>query len=135
MQLEKLTREVPKSYNFDLDLSNVITDVESGLSYVCAMCYRWRDARKQGRKVCSAKDGVNSCFGPIYGGTFDRYVGPLDFLDWKTFCFVCGEKSDYVVKFYGNDKGIGICKKHFVFTLKQLVNNGFSNFKFYKINS
>ena len=95
---------------FDIHL--IVTDVASGLAYVCAMCTKWRRAADRGDSQCEAVAAGKSCGGPLSGMTFPEYEGPLESAMMSRFCFRCGQKSTAGVRLNGGSRILGLCEKH-----------------------
>lgn len=80
-----------------------------GLSIVCATCRWYWKARQSGIEghQCAAQ---KPCHGPISGGVFPEYDGPIT--DFANLCFVCGKRSRYGIAVKGNIRVIGVCDAH-----------------------
>lgn len=98
--------------------SKVMTEVATGISFVCAMCTKYwegKSLRANGttlnivndRQLCTATDG---CGSPFAGDVFHEYVGPL--VRFDQLCFVCGEQAKKAVKVKNLLRVIGVCDKH-----------------------
>ena len=92
-----------------LDQMKVAAAIGNGLNVVCATCENYWDARDRdipdGR--CLATDG---CGGPIAGGAFHEYRGPMTQFD--QFCFRCGNKATHAVRVSEHPRVIGVCVEH-----------------------
>lgn len=87
--------------------------VAQGLAFVCSLCERFWEGRDQGLSVCTA---VAGCRGPIGGGAFHEYKGPLTNLE--SWCFRCGTSATATIEVPGGVQRIGVCRVH----LKDLPN-------------
>jgi hypothetical protein len=94
-----------------IDPTKVAVAVNDGLSIVCAMCENFWSAHDAGLSSCGKK-----CGGPMSGGAFDKYKGPI--VDFSSFCFVCGDSATHGIRAVGNVRILGCCDKH-VDTVKQ----------------
>lgn len=83
--------------------------VQGGLSPICATCKKFWGARE--RNVPDGKClAVSGCGGPLSGGNFHEYEGPIsDFTRW---CFVCGADSSFGVQVDNRPRVIGVCEEH-----------------------
>lgn len=88
---------------------------QEGLSFVCAMCEHYWDARDAGSYHC----GKLECGGPMSGHSFPDYKGPIAGDKWSDFCFVCGcpDDLDGVRVILGGPTGpgirtLGVCPTH-----------------------
>lgn len=80
--------------------------VAGGLSIVCATCARYWEGRaaELPDPGCTA---AGPCSGPLGGGSFERYDGPItDFTRW---CFKCGADATAAVRVAGTEKSFGVC--------------------------
>lgn len=66
-------------------------------------------AVKRGLGKCRVATLHMKCEGPLAGGSFERYDGPVK--DKVNFCFVCGSRSDAAVVI-GGVPAVGVCKGH-----------------------
>lgn len=90
-----------------VDPKNAAMAMADGLSAVCATCTKYWEAKDKGLSGCNQPE----CRGPIGGGVFKDYDGPLkDAL--ARICFVCGSPSKYGIKVSGFQRIIGACKDH-----------------------
>jgi len=112
------------------DPKEVLAEVASGTSFVCAMCIKyWKGKDLRNRKnwpdflrwnqLCSAE---KPCGSPFAGDVFSEYEGPLTSLE--RICFVCGKDSEYGVRVRNLVRVIGICEKH-----KNWFKHFYPNFK------
>ena len=83
--------------------------VQGGLSVVCSTCKKYWGARDRNipGDTCLAKRG---CSGPVGGGDFPEYDGPVS--DLSRWCFKCGADSKYGVQVTGRSRVIGVCEEH-----------------------
>ena len=83
--------------------------VQGGLSTVCATCKKYWAARDRNipGDTCLAKRG---CAGPVGGGDYAEYDGPIS--DLSRWCFRCGADSKYGVQVTGRQRIIGVCEEH-----------------------
>lgn len=79
--------------------------IENGLAAVCAFCEMFWVAQDQGRSGCGQK-----CGGPMSGGAFDKYQGPIT--DFSNFCFICGDMATHAIRARGNLRVLGCCSAH-----------------------
>src|SRR5580704_18062553 len=94
-----------------IDPTKAALAIEDGLSAVCAMCENFWSAQEKGLSGCGQR-----CGGPMAGGAFDKYRGPVT--DFSKFCFVCGSKATHAVRATGNVRVLGCCATH-IDTVKQ----------------
>lgn len=98
-----------------LDPVKIAIAVESGLSIMCATCFKYWDARDRGVPGHRCTAPVGSCGSPIAGMSFPLYVGPVT--EFDRWCFVCGGTPEYrvvvplVVPKRPNRK-FAVCGKH-----------------------
>jgi len=99
-----------------LDNKKIKDAMNVGLSFVCAACTRWHDGVEKGVKdhegdqMCTH---FRVCFGPMSGGSFDYYNGPLS-TSLVRFCYVCGNEADKAIEpQVPNGKRIGCCSSCF----------------------
>jgi hypothetical protein len=86
-----------------------------GLSYTCAMCYRWWRQRQADGEVdrgCEAAVQGIHCAGPMRGSDFSFYEGPLTPELRKAVCFRCGEPSAAGLRVPGSLLILGVCSEH-----------------------
>jgi len=97
--------------------------VQGGLSPVCATCKKYWDARERNvpGDTCMARQG---CAGPISGGDFHEYEGPIT--DMSRWCFICAESAKYGVQVTGSPRVVGVCEDHVrkLADLKPMFGNG-----------
>jgi hypothetical protein len=81
----------------------------NGLSFVCSLCVKYWRARDSGvpGDQCLAVDG---CGSPIAGDDFHEYEGPIS--PMEKWCFVCGEKPCYGIKYPARPRVLAICERH-----------------------
>lgn len=92
-----------------IDPLKVQAAVEGGLSYVCALCERYWEARDKnipGDKCTSEK----GCGSPIAGDVFHDYKGPLTVFD--KYCFACGVPATHGISVSMYVRVIGACEEH-----------------------
>lgn len=85
-----------------------------GVCFLCSMCERWHEGMDQGLKDafgegrCAQSD---DCKGPVWGGTFHEYKGPMSGHKLK-WCYLCGEESSHALapKASTGDP-VGVCTK------------------------
>jgi hypothetical protein len=88
-----------------IDKNRVHLALANGVSIVCGTCtHFWVAADKQ-LNNCGQK-----CGGPMSGGTFEKYSGPIT--DFSAICFVCGSKSTHAVRAKDSMRVLGCCDKH-----------------------
>ncbi len=96
---------------------------ELDLNFICLMCKNWSLVyecvrRKKGRRLKKEEfrdlncNKIN-CHGPMFGGIFDEYNGPLEGC-MVDFCYVCGGRAIYFIERSGDNNvwSIGICADH-----------------------
>lgn len=88
-----------------LDYKRVHLAIADGLSGICAMCENFWEAANKGLGSCGQR-----CGGPISGGAFDKYRGPI--IDFSNFCFVCLNQATHAVRTKNNPRVLGCCKQH-----------------------
>lgn len=67
----------------------------NGVGFVCSMCERMHEGKGLGLPGCT---GTEACRGPMGGGTFQEYRGPLGETLLGTSCFACGGEARYKLK-------------------------------------
>ena len=78
--------------------------LREGRPITCATCsHMWR-ARDAQAESC----GQPKCCGPLWGGDFPSYSGPLR--TFEAWCFRCGESSTHGVQV--NQRVFGMCDEH-----------------------
>lgn len=91
-----------------------MSDVENrvhGIAFVCTTCKHWQEGADKGMvdsdgdPVCSRS---SSCRGPLSGGSFEQYHGPLNGYMAK-FCHVCGTMATKAISPKGDDSRVGVC--------------------------
>ena len=90
-----------------LEMDKVAAVIAKGLNTVCATCENYWKAHDLGLSKCLAKDG---CGGPMSGGDFHEYKGPMNQFD--QFCFVCGNKPTHAIRVSNSVRVIGCCSEH-----------------------
>jgi hypothetical protein len=84
---------------------------EKGVAFLCATCTRWAEGvdkgimNRDGEQVCSRSQ---SCHGPLSGGSFEEYDGPIRGYLAK-FCHVCGCHATKAISPKGVESRIGVC--------------------------
>ena len=94
-----------------IDFTKAAIAVSGGLSATCALCEHYHAAADQGASWCG-----QNCGGPMSGGAFEKYRGPI--VDFSKACFVCGSPSTHAIRASGNVRVLGCCTAH-VDTVKQ----------------
>lgn len=94
-----------------LDPIKVVQAIHQGLSAICATCDHYWSAVEREAPSCG-----QDCGGPMSGGVFDKYRGPMT--DFSLFCFVCSNKSTHGVRVGGHARVIGCCAEHIEFVQK-----------------
>ena len=77
-----------------------------GYSHVCSMCEHMHKALAEGRGLC----GQENCAGPIGGGSFPKYVGPMSRDAIARSCFACGKEANKIL--LTPDGFVGSCNEH-----------------------
>lgn len=100
-----------------MDFDEVIKKVDDQkICFLCSTCLHYHEGEDRelkddsGQQVCSNL----ACCGPIWGGGFDYYEGPIKGYLHK-WCYLCGRESDKVI-FATNQIApakIGVCKHCF----------------------
>lgn len=75
------------------------------LAFICRMCLKMAKlyAEDETVEVCSCL----RCVGPLRGGAFPEYEGPLKTGDMKQrFCYLCGEHSTHTLDVDGTRLGV-----------------------------
>ncbi len=82
---------------------------ENGFVFVCSTC---ENLHSSNWRITGSCRGVG-CFGPLGGGYYNQYIGPLDGI-FSKFCFLCGSIEIENVFCVNTNKDIlfGVCKKH-----------------------
>jgi hypothetical protein len=94
-----------------MDLTNKLRS--QGVGFVCACCEKLRRRAVRGLLCCEAAIDGKDCCGPISGGFFPLYEGPLTRRTIATTCFVCGDKATKVlVVHHGEGEYVGACDCH-----------------------
>lgn len=88
-----------------LNPAKVALAVQGGYSIYCATCTKYWDYKDKGASNCGAKDG---CKGPLFGGSFHEYDGPIT--EHARQCFACGQASRYILT--GGKRDFGVCSNH-----------------------
>lgn len=88
-----------------IDQTKVALAIGSGVSLVCAMCENFWSAQDRGADDCG-----QVCGGPMSGGTFEKYKGPVT--DFSQMCFVCGNQARHAVRAAGSVRVLGCCDRH-----------------------
>lgn len=82
-----------------------------GVAFLCATCTRWAEGIDKGMsdadgdQICAS---AHSCHGPLEGGGFEEYDGPLQGYLSK-FCHVCGGSATKAIAPKGVDRRVGVC--------------------------
>lgn len=88
-----------------INLDRVHLAIASGVSGVCALCQNFWSAEDRGLDSCGER-----CGGPMSGGAFDKYKGPIT--DFSKFCFVCLKPATHAVRAKDNPRVLGCCQSH-----------------------
>jgi len=98
-----------------LDENRILSARAQGICFICSMCKHWHEGEDQGLKdevgetICNS---TNGCCGPIWGGDFNEYTGPLGIYKHKH-CYLCGESSTHHIWAKNKQASkLGVCKKH-----------------------
>lgn len=84
--------------------------LRAGYSLFCSTCTKfWRAADGKSLMLPSQCQAVDGCCGPLSGGSFHEYDGPLTSTD--RWCFVCGDAATHLVSSLTGKK-FGMCSKH-----------------------
>lgn len=78
-----------------------------GMSFICATCHRYWEGRAARADRCTAK---GPCRGPMGGGSFPEYDGPVT--DLRRWCFRCGVEASSGVRVAGTERIFGVCDRH-----------------------
>lgn len=84
---------------------NSLLAMSLGLSAVCAHCEHYWSAADKQLPSCGQK-----CGGPMSGGAFDKYKGPIT--DFSQMCFVCSQPATYAIRAKNNPRVLGCCSPH-----------------------
>jgi len=97
----------------------------NGVCFLCAMCKHWHEGVELGLKddMLEPRCSVQGCCGPVWGGNFAQYAGPLKG-NLHSWCYLCGQKSTHVaVPNMAQMEKIGVCsacaEKLKIFTAKE----------------
>jgi hypothetical protein len=93
---------------------SAVDEVASGLAFTCAHCLKYRrraDAPDFDGRCEAAVQGLR-CVGPMGGGDFQHYEGPLTEDARRLFCFRCGIASVAGLRVCNSAILIGICEHH-----------------------
>ena len=99
-----------------LDKNRILMARTQGVCFVCSLCQRWYEGEDRGftdvigDTRCASKNG---CCGPVWGGSFLEYTGPLAGYLHK-YCYLCGKDASHAVRAKGIQVPIGLCKEHAV---------------------
>ena len=88
-----------------LDPLKMALATANGLSAICATCETFWEADDRGADSCG-----QACGGPVSGGDFPKYKGPLT--NFAALCFVCGGKPTHAVKGNKSLRVFGCCYGH-----------------------
>ena len=89
------------SNNGTKHLLRVAAEVKAGLSPVCATCSHYWNGRDNGAPGC----GRVGCGGPVTGGSFPKYKGPMDDFRLAATCFMSGRDASFGVRAKGDVNG------------------------------
>jgi len=85
-----------------------------GYAFVCSLCEKLHRAHDVGyTKGCEAAMQGKDCAGPIAGGDFPLYEGPLTRHALASMCYRCGAEAVKGVQPADGGKVIGACAEHF----------------------
>lgn len=88
-----------------LKFDDVAIAIQSGVSAVCAMCVNYWNAVDNGAPSCGKR-----CGGPMSGGDFDKYEGPVT--DLSQMCFVCSAPPTNLIRAKNRLRVLGCCDSH-----------------------
>jgi hypothetical protein len=88
-----------------VDSKRIYLAVANGLNVACATCTHYWNAVDRQLENCGQK-----CGGPMSGGTFEKYNGPIT--DFSVICFVCGDKATHAIRAQSHVRVLGCCEKH-----------------------
>src|SRR3954469_11615002 len=88
-----------------IDAKKSILAIQDGVSAVCALCEHFWNAVDKQLPSCGQK-----CGGPMSGGAFDKYKGPIT--DFSQMCFVCSSTATYAIRAKNNPRVLGCCTSH-----------------------
>lgn len=100
----------------EVDVNQTLASVfrSQGYAFVCSFCEKLHRAHQVGyTKGCEAAMQGLDCAGPIAGGDFPLYEGPLTKHTLASMCYRCGAESVKGVQPAGGGKVIGACAKCF----------------------
>lgn len=93
---------------------DVAAAIAEGFSPVCATCTHLMRARERGVSACG-----QSCGGPLSGGDFSAYQGPMTMDRMAQWCFFCAAEASYGVRVQqsaalrnGSRRVFGVCAQH-----------------------
>lgn len=108
-----------------LDQSKIAQAIANRVCFLCAMCEHWHEGVDLGLKddMHEPRCSVQGCCGPVWGGSFEKYAGPLKG-NVHAWCYLCGQKSTHVAApKTAQGQKVGLCsecaKKIKVFTAKE----------------
>lgn len=87
-----------------------------GFAFPCSMCVKLWRMMDRGQTQCEAAVNNQRCDGPVAGGSFPKYEGPMGRKGIANHCVRCGKPIDPHNKdrrVRVEDGGeVGICKRH-----------------------
>ncbi len=96
-----------------MDPKLIVEAMQQGVGFVCAHCDKFWEGARNGLHHCMAAEQRKPCVGPISGGTFPEYSGPLEEV-MSDHCFVCGHRATHSVIHQGavDSRKVGVCDTH-----------------------
>lgn len=80
--------------------------IDNGLCAICAWCEHWHNRKDNKQGTGSFSCDVLGCGGPLVGGNFIKYKGPLS-SNLHSICFICGKEASSGIDIRG--RVIGVC--------------------------
>lgn len=99
---------------FTIGPEDVAAAMKAGFSFVCAMCVKLH----AGREAYRTKDWKmvkclgEKCCGPMGGGGYPEYQGPLGAVNLPQYCFRCGRQADAAAESIRDKRMVGVCEQH-----------------------
>ena len=87
----------------------ILQVMQRGVGFTCAHCEKFWWGVDNSTDGCKAKHERKECTGPLGGGAFPEYQGPLTGHITR-FCFVCGQTPAGAAVVKGGR--VGVCEKH-----------------------
>lgn len=95
-----------------IDSTHIVAAMSAGTVFTCATCEKYWWGVERGLPHCKAAAEGKACGGPLSGGTYPEYEGPLKGA-LKEWCFVCGARSTRLaIPKKGGGSAVGVCSKH-----------------------